>query len=694
MQSAFFVMFVTAGFAYGAGVTVRFDPSVPSVGPYPSNALTVPDSRQLTAIRMNLPLPNCANEPSTCAEVNAVNQLDGFSIRPRLRIRFSGAVDPGTLKSGIAIVPVLDRGKTTPVRFGSPIAVNTLMYDPATNSAFAEPEEVLQQRSEYALVVTSAIKDASGDPVEADPEFVAFQWSSSPYAQDLWSALWPLAFTACFAPEWIVGGTVFTTMSTTASLERARMVIQGAPVRFTLNEPTGVFRTSEIAGITLHAHTGLSPVKFTDVETHPVTAMAGVDRVAFGSYGSPQFAEGLVIPTTPSGADVGLPSTFAEVPFHVYLPAGPAPARGYPVVIVGHGYPDGRFRQAPSVAATFASAGFATIAIDGFGHGYGPQSTLFIKGTNGATTELKTPGRGIDFDRNGTVDQGEGCIVPAGPQVIINRDCLRQTAIDLMQLIRVIRGGMDLTRSGRSDLDGNRIYYVGHSMGADYGMLLSAVEEDLEATVINSGGGTVVDSARWGGTHPVLLAALSLRQPNLINRPGPAAEMAWPLRDQPVRMIGVTGAVAIQEWAERVEWVMMMGDPLAYAAHLPSSKLGKARRVLFQVALGDRSEPNPIESNVIRAAGMKEMTSLYRHDLAYASVAGLPLDPHPFAFPRYGAPESQQLIAAAAQKQMVQFFLRTGPDVPDVNDVVTPLFGKRLFEIPATLPVGFNFIQP
>ena len=451
-----------ASVTFAGGVTVRFDPSTPAVGPYPTNALTVADAAQLTGRRINLPLPDCAAEPSTCAELNNVNQLDGFSIRPRIRVRFSGPIDPNTLVKGIFLVPL--GGPAKPgygAQYGTPIPINTVMYDPKTDTAYAEPDQVLDQGARYALIVTGGVRDLAGDPVQADPALINSHWQAGDYFDELWVALWPLAFTNRFHPDWIAGASVFTTLSATSWMEKARAAIQSSPINLSVNSPNGGFRTSQLSGITLHAQTGLKPVAFKDIDTWPVDDLAGVDQIAFGSYTSPQFLSGgLFIPAKPTAADVPLPAASAKIFFHAYLPPGPAPSQGYPVVIVGHGYPDGRFRQPPSIASSLASAGFASIAIDAVGHGYGPQSTLLINSKDGTTTELPAAGRGVDFDGNGKLDQGEGCYLYAGSQVIIGRDCWRQTALDLMQLVRAIKAGMDLTGSGRPELDGSRIFYV------------------------------------------------------------------------------------------------------------------------------------------------------------------------------------------------------------------------------------------
>src|SRR5215216_2590836 len=65
--------------------------------PFPSNLYTVTDHNQATGLRVNLPEPNCTARPSDCADIDVLNQLDGFNIQPRLSIPFSGPIDVSTV---------------------------------------------------------------------------------------------------------------------------------------------------------------------------------------------------------------------------------------------------------------------------------------------------------------------------------------------------------------------------------------------------------------------------------------------------------------------------------------------------------------------------------------------------------------------------------------------------------------------
>ena len=61
--------------------------------PFPSDRFTGFDPHQITGLRVNMALPNCATRPSDCADLTLLNQLDGFNLQPRLSIPFDGAID-------------------------------------------------------------------------------------------------------------------------------------------------------------------------------------------------------------------------------------------------------------------------------------------------------------------------------------------------------------------------------------------------------------------------------------------------------------------------------------------------------------------------------------------------------------------------------------------------------------------------
>lgn len=697
MISTLLLAFSAASAQRESAVKVLFDPASPSVGPFPTDILTVPDSTQKTGLRINLPQPDCQAEPSTCEEIAEVNNLDGFSIEPRIRVRFSGPVNPDTLRDGIFLVWL---GDLTDEEyglqpFGHVTPINSVSYDPATGTAYAEPDEILSQHRAYALVVTSAVRDADGQPVEPDPAFLDCVGRQGIYCERLAGALGRVSIQLP-PTQRVVGGSVFTTMTVTTWLEKARAAIQDSPIDFKLTGSRNVFNVADLSALVLKAQMTVNPAALTDMPLAILPQLEGVDRIAFGSFRSPYFLnEAQVIPHVPTGDAVRLPAESQEVYFHVFLPNTPAPPSGYPSVIVGHGL-DHRFTITASLASAMAAEGIAVIGLNAVGHGFGPQTTLALTDKTGSTVEIRADGRAVDLNQNGRYDlPSEGCILTSSPHVIIWRDCGRQAALDTMQLIRAIKAGMDLDGNGVADLDGSQISYAGLSQGAEFGAILMAVEPGIQAAVLTSGAASTADMARWVKEFAVrqaATAAMSQRRPQLFNVGTDDWNYDWPLRYEPVHIISVPGAVALQESLERAEWYMMPGDPLGYAPHLKSSTLPGVpiKRVLFQFGVGDLAFPNPCQTNLVRAANMIESTSLYRHDLALAADPNLQKNPHSIF---YGGTGAAEVIASAAKRESAGFLASGGTRIPDVNHLVRSKFGVDLFGVPLFLPEGLNFPQ-
>ena len=201
-----------------AGTTVLFDPSTPEIGPFPTDFLTLPDLLQKSGLRVDIPVPNCASQYTACQEAGLADQLDGFSIRARVRVRFSGDVNTSTLPGGIFLVALDNVTQDEPGihRFGDLIAINQLVYDPSTHTLYAKPDTVLDQHRRYALVVTDAVKDTAGAAVNSDGAYLACLASGTPYCAAVARAVSGISA----APQKIVAASVFTTMSATAWLEQ------------------------------------------------------------------------------------------------------------------------------------------------------------------------------------------------------------------------------------------------------------------------------------------------------------------------------------------------------------------------------------------------------------------------------------------------------------------------------------------
>jgi hypothetical protein len=125
--------------------------------PFPSNLFTELDLTQATALRVNLPTPDCAVRPSDCADIDVVNTLDGFNIQPRISIPFSGSIDVSTVSSQTVFLVGLS---------GRRIGINQIVWEPAANTLHVESDEQLAARSPYLLIVTRGVHGSDGQPLD------------------------------------------------------------------------------------------------------------------------------------------------------------------------------------------------------------------------------------------------------------------------------------------------------------------------------------------------------------------------------------------------------------------------------------------------------------------------------------------------------------------------------------------------
>ena len=229
-----------------------------------------------------------------------------------------------------------------------------------------------------------------------------------------------------------------------------------------------------------------------------------VGTVAYGKYTSPDYeTAGKYIPATDTLTGHPAKQGSNDLVVQMFLPAGAKPAAGWPVAIFGHGFTDSMYGVPWSQASVYASQGIATISINVVGHGRGALGTLNVVPVGGgAPVVVPAGGRGIDQDGNGTIDSTEGSSAAGARNIIGSRDGLRQTVVDLMQLVRQIEAGIDVDGDGSIDLDAKRIYYAGQSFGGIYGTIVLGVEHNIKAGVVNVPGGSITEIARLSPSVP------------------------------------------------------------------------------------------------------------------------------------------------------------------------------------------------
>jgi hypothetical protein len=363
------------------------------------------------------------------------------------------------------------------------------------------------------------------------------------------------------------------------------------------------------------------------------------------------------------------------------------------------------------MASTLARNGFATLAIEVTGHGYGVDSVVKLTDSKGVVYTIATPGRGTLLPGGGgMIGPTDGCIIPGAIGV---RDCARQTATDLFALITTIRqtSGLGLP------LNADRVYYVGQSLGSTYGILFHAVEPGVTAAVFNGAGGTSIDVARLAiSGRPLAVEYISGL--GLLNVPPAQPELYfhdqfndnYVFRDSTPVINNVPGGVAIQAAFEAADWLGMLGDPLSYAPHLKNLPLPGVpqKSILFQFGFGDLEVPNPTESAVIRAARAQSSSWFFRFDRAALKemhpellkvvMPGVPFPilPHRIlSNPTILDVPAEASIAFAEQQQVASFFASGGKANPNPNRFVIAPFSSddNLFQLPKVLPEQLNFVQ-
>ncbi len=512
-------------------VHALFDFSTPETGPFPSDYFTVADDDNNTGRRLDLPYPDCSLYVSDCQDLRVVNTLDGFGLQTRISIPFDGQIDPNTVNSQTVFLIRLPATVSGTDGSGTIVGINQIVWDPASLTLHVETDELLRQHERYAVIVTRGVRDTAGEPVKATKEFRHLRTDVAAWYRDQLRDALGAAAQIGINEQDIVVATVYTTQSVTSVMERIRDQIKGgtpAPANFAIG-PAGeraVFDLARVTSIVWNRHVSVNPDAFDStmqIDLSPLKTVvpAAIGAIAYGYYVSPDYNvhPGEYIPAV--GTRSGIPPVqgYDDIHFTLYLPSGPRPPAGWPIALIAGGTSGNQHMTSGNFAAKLAENGIASIGINHVGQGFGPLGTLTVNLNDGSSLTIPDAGRGLDQDGNHTIGNTEGSVA-AGTRAwtIAERDGHRQTVIDFLQLVQVIKAGMDIDGDAVADIDPSRIYFLGASAGSMIGTIFMALEPDVAVGVAAVTPGVIPEHARWQPLRRAAIGlALSSRIPWLIN---------------------------------------------------------------------------------------------------------------------------------------------------------------------------------
>ena len=609
---------------------------------------------------------------------------------------------------------------------GDGVPETLTFYEKETNTLILRPVIPLRQQTEYLMVITNRVTGKDGEPVRSPYPYIAHATQlptlqrALPYLAEVNVGVEDIAF--CWS---------FTTQSVTPVLEAVRDGMDGTgPLAATLGGFTPRLARVSRVGIpwlekggnpylldTQLLNTILNLViPFVDELQGAPLSLEHVDYIVMGSFTTPNFRathdEIFDVDVNRGTATVGT----EEVPFVLSVPKTTAEHRPpFPVTLYCHGNQSIRF-EALASANYLAKQGIAVMAIDAVGHGpiaNGAELPALLEDAGlseeaqlsiltflafllrvedpgdtveevlksllsiGFLNEVLERGRAVDLSGNGLPDNGANFWTA---DTFNTRDVLRQTVIDLLWLLRILKafspeavppgpveepGALspeeaaryllagDFNMDGVLDVGGpdNRYFQSGISLGGIVSSIVLGVEPGILGGVpVVPGGGltdvmlrsdlkSVMYRIYYEVLGPVLVAtadghgeagSVSLRFQNNLRR-FPAGRM---LTEPGGRVYGVNLANGEDKWAEvlpRGEFVIGVAADVGQTIRLTS--YGADGAALDQ---GDLVAP-------LRGFGLDRNTPRLRRFVGLAQItmeAGDPINyaPHWFLDPLDGVP--------------------------------------------------------
>jgi hypothetical protein len=469
----------------------------------------------------------------------------------------NGILDPG---EDTDLDGLLDRPNYVPSETRKPGDMNlaeraeALMefYERETNTLIIRPLVPLRERTTYAVVVTRRMVDEAGKPV-GSPYAYGHHLGQTDALRPLLTILPGTDKLGGLGIDEVAFAWTFTTGTMTADLFAVREGLYGrgpqaklaedfAPEIIELNQlfdvkPSKSYESMwTVSGETfssiakLIAQSGIVSSGGPEQKKRFERSLNYVDRHLFGTYATPRMfprhdLAGAILDYNEQAWPQDLttkpaPAESEQVTFWMTTPRKETMLNGRPrgIVILGHGY-TGSKTEMFGFHSYFSQMGLAVVAIDNVSHGFtigssdkGKLMEVFELFGVGKLAEALMRNRSTDQDLDGEEDSGADFWTA---YTFHTRDVVRQTAVDYVQLVRVLRGwdgkrlwahdfnGNGIADDIAGDLDGDgkvdvggpdaNITMTGGSLGGIMAAVMGGLEPEIAAVVPIAGGGGLID---------------------------------------------------------------------------------------------------------------------------------------------------------------------------------------------------------
>ncbi|HLL05825.1 MAG TPA: hypothetical protein VK539_34965 [Myxococcaceae bacterium] len=635
--------------------------------------------------------------------------LDGFSTTSAIVSESSNTLgpidtgsrlDPGSLETGTRFVKLTPGGTAPNMR----VCLSCVSSGPvsANNPQQLQfvPNVPLDEKSRYAAIMTTDLKDERGRKVAPSGAFALLRMAS-PLVVDGKSQVSGVPDATANALEPVRQGfkPMFDALDA-AGLKRAQLALAWS---FTTQSTISDLAKLHALPSTLYAMNGLpaSASYVTDRtgtllavmnSSNPQLPTANIGKILQGNLFAP-FAL-----TGPAGTLNPAQPRIDRIPFVLTTPNTTMPAAGYPVAVFSHGL-TGNHMNGLAIASALASQGYAMISIDNPFHGersscVGTAAQLGQSSDDAACADpvtqrcettlsaatAATYGRCVARDTatantcdpaptaspNGDLEcslVSQGRCLPTGkceggdfrrasaggPPVIsganflnlanlfATRDNFRQHAIDLAQVVRVVNSNeIDAQIAGSS---GIATLKLDGTKVVYLGQSLGAILGTL-STSVAPGVGNVVLNVPGGSLTDILLTSNAFATQRTAFLAGLSAQGINP------------GTAAFDQFIGLAKMILDPADPVNYSYYVENGTVPAGREALIQYITNDEITPNATTLALINAANNRD-PSKKKVETSVVNPAGL-TERHGFLLNF-----RDRAVTEAAQNEAVQF-LKTG----------------------------------